>query len=76
MVIFFLYNLISHNVIYSVFQPTVADQARKEFDEASDRLKDLEKSIDDIEKQLGVDLGPEQEFQAIQGQCFEMKDRE
>ncbi|XP_071498479.1 glucosidase 2 subunit beta-like [Diadema antillarum] len=53
-----------------------ADEARKEYDDANDKLKNIDRSISDIEKQLRVDLGPEQEFQEMQGKCFEFTDRE
>ncbi|XP_041475041.1 glucosidase 2 subunit beta-like [Lytechinus variegatus] len=55
---------------------TAADQARNEFEEAEKTLKNIERSVGDIEKQLKVDLGPDQAFQALQGQCYEYTDRE
>ncbi len=53
-----------------------ADKAREDFKEAEKRSNDIKRSIEDLEKLLRVDLGPQQEFQALQNQCFEYTDRE
>ncbi|XP_030851423.1 glucosidase 2 subunit beta [Strongylocentrotus purpuratus] len=53
-----------------------ADQARKELEEAEKALKNIDRTVGDLEKQLRVDLGPDQAFQALQGQCYEYTDRE
>ncbi|XP_022092279.1 glucosidase 2 subunit beta-like isoform X2 [Acanthaster planci] len=54
----------------------VADAARNEFKEAEKQVDDLKKSIEDLEKLLSVDLGPLQEFEPLQKQCYEFTDRE
>ncbi|XP_038075043.1 glucosidase 2 subunit beta-like isoform X1 [Patiria miniata] len=54
----------------------VADAAREEFKEAEKQVNDLKKSIEDIEKLMNVDLGPQQEFEPLQKQCYEYTDRE
>ncbi|XP_071799443.1 glucosidase 2 subunit beta-like isoform X1 [Asterias amurensis] len=53
-----------------------ADKARDDFKAAEKRSNDIKRSIEDLEKLLRVDLGPHQEFQPLQNQCFEFTDRE
>nr|KAI8750044.1 glucosidase 2 subunit beta-like [Biomphalaria glabrata] len=55
---------------------SVADEARAKFDEADRKVKDVENEISAIKKYLELDLGPEEEFSALKGQCFEYTDRE
>lgn len=54
----------------------IADEARDAYNEVDSRMKEIEKSISSLEKQLDVDLGEDQEFQPLQGECFEYTDRE
>lgn len=55
---------------------SVADQARKEYNEAESGSQDTEKEISELERILNINLGQEEEFAPLQGQCFEYTDRE
>jgi len=54
----------------------VADVARNRFNEADKKVKDVDREINDIKKYLELDLGSQEEFSALKGQCFEYSDRE
>ncbi|CAL1534375.1 unnamed protein product [Lymnaea stagnalis] len=54
----------------------IADEARKKYDEAENKVKDIDHEINEIKKYLELDLGIEEEFSALKGQCFEYTDRE
>uniref|UniRef100_A0A0B7A139 Glucosidase 2 subunit beta n=1 Tax=Arion vulgaris TaxID=1028688 RepID=A0A0B7A139_9EUPU len=53
-----------------------ADEVRRKFEEADSNVKDVENEISAIKKYLELDLGPNEEFSALKGQCFEYSDRE
>lgn len=55
---------------------SVADDARAEYNEVNDKMKEIEKNISTLEKEMGVDLGMEHEFLPLQGECYEYSDRE
>jgi len=54
----------------------VADEARLSFEGSEKAVKDLEKEKKDAEEYLQLDFGPEQEFSALKGECYEYTDRE
>ncbi|XP_059168409.1 glucosidase 2 subunit beta-like isoform X1 [Physella acuta] len=54
----------------------IADEARQKYDEADKKVKDIDNEINNIKKYLDLDLGPEEEFSVLKGQCFEYTDRE
>lgn len=53
-----------------------ADEARNKFKEAEKQVQDLEGEINDLKTYMTLDFGPDQEFAALKGQCFEYQDRE
>lgn len=53
-----------------------ADEVRKEFDAADRTHRDLERDVRHLEGIQGKDYGPEEEFAALSGQCFEYTDQE
>ncbi|KAL9951976.1 hypothetical protein ACROYT_G044739 [Oculina patagonica] len=55
---------------------SVADDARKQFDDAESTSRETEREISDLERSLNLNLGQEEEFSPLQGQCFEYTDRE
>merc|ERR1719184_77481 len=54
----------------------IADKARRTFDEASNRLRDLERELRDLKEVSEGDFGDENEFLPMKGQCFEFKNNE
>lgn len=51
-----------------------ATKARGEFDDAESVVRDLERSIRQVNESLGRDYGPEEEFLPLDGECFEFDD--
>ncbi|KAL4325505.1 hypothetical protein GQ457_11G018330 [Hibiscus cannabinus] len=62
---------------FNLFQTPVniseAAGVRKEFDESSAKLSKLQSRISSLTKKLNHDFGPEKEFYAFYGHCFEIK---
>nr|CAH0098543.1 unnamed protein product [Daphnia galeata] len=53
-----------------------ANKARNAYDEADRRLRDLEREIRQLEESNSKDYGPNEEYQPMDGQCYEYSDRE
>ncbi|KAK8637704.1 hypothetical protein V6N13_136170 [Hibiscus sabdariffa] len=62
---------------FNLFQTPVniseAADVRKEFDESSAKLSKIQSRISSLTKKLKHDFGPEKEFYAFYGHCFEIK---
>lgn len=53
-----------------------ANKAREAFNQMEQRVRDIGREIRQIEESSSKDYGIEEEFQALQGQCFDYSDRE
>ncbi|XP_076440452.1 glucosidase 2 subunit beta-like isoform X2 [Babylonia areolata] len=53
-----------------------ANKARNEFINIDSKVRALQKEIGDLKKFVDMDLGPEGEYGALQGQCFEFTERD
>ena len=57
-------------------QFSAANKAREAFNQMEQRVRDIGREIRQIEESSSKDYGIEEEFQALQGQCFDYSDRE
>ncbi|XP_064625398.1 glucosidase 2 subunit beta-like isoform X2 [Lineus longissimus] len=53
-----------------------ADKARSDYDEVNNRVDEIKRELEGIEKLLKSDFGPKNQFYPLKGQCFEYTDRE
>ncbi|XP_062589680.1 glucosidase 2 subunit beta-like isoform X3 [Saccostrea cucullata] len=53
-----------------------ADEARKKFEEADKRSKDIDGEITSLTSYLNTDYGKDKEFAVLRDQCYEYTDRE
>ncbi|KAK3089491.1 hypothetical protein FSP39_004022, partial [Pinctada imbricata] len=53
-----------------------ADEARKNFNDAETKKKDIDREVSDLTSYLNTDFGPEEEFAVLKENCFEYTDRE
>ncbi|KAL3278573.1 hypothetical protein HHI36_016119 [Cryptolaemus montrouzieri] len=53
-----------------------ANEARNEFADAESSIKELEGEVRNIQKYLDEDFGPDEEYAALHGHCFEYTDYE
>ncbi|XP_054277776.1 glucosidase 2 subunit beta-like [Macrosteles quadrilineatus] len=53
-----------------------ADKARADFESAERALRDVERELKHLQEGLEKDYGPEDDFSALDGECFEYSDRE
>lgn len=51
-------------------------EARKLFEEADRKVKDIQRKISDLQKSISKNFGSENEFAALNGQCYELTDHE
>lgn len=53
-----------------------AKQAREVFEEADRKYRDIQREVTHLQESLNKDFGPEDEFSALDGECYELSDRE
>uniref|UniRef100_A0A2P2HXH4 Glucosidase 2 subunit beta-like n=2 Tax=Hirondellea gigas TaxID=1518452 RepID=A0A2P2HXH4_9CRUS len=69
----------SLEVVYDEHTQTLVDAAnvaRSSFQEAADRVKELNRELMEGQESLEKDYGPEDEFRVFEGNCYEYTDRE
>ncbi|CAF1018588.1 unnamed protein product [Didymodactylos carnosus] len=54
----------------------IADQARKVFEDAEEKVQDIKREIEDLKKRLEIDFGPEDEFSTMFNECYNYEERE
>ncbi|KAJ8305801.1 hypothetical protein KUTeg_016346 [Tegillarca granosa] len=54
----------------------VANEARRQYDEADQKFKNIEKEISALNNYLAMDFGPEDEYSVLKDNCYEYTDRE
>ncbi|CAF3677316.1 unnamed protein product [Adineta steineri] len=54
----------------------IADQTRTEFDQVQGRVLDIKRQIEDLKKQVNIDVGIQGEYSAFIDQCFDYEERE
>ena len=53
-----------------------ADKARQEFQDAERTVRDIKKKLEELNDALNLDVGDDERFAPLLGQCFEYSDRE
>lgn len=53
-----------------------AKKARDDFVESDRKFRDIQREITQLQESLNKDFGPEDEFAALDGECYELSDRE
>ncbi|KAK4780617.1 hypothetical protein SAY87_016723 [Trapa incisa] len=59
---------------YLPFLSSEAARVRKEYDELSTKLSNMQSRISSLSKKIKLDFGPEKEFYSLYGHCFETKE--
>lgn len=68
----------SHVILLIILTECIldADKARSEFEKAERSLRDIERELRHLQEGLEKDFGPEDEFGALDGECYQYTDRE
>lgn len=53
-----------------------AKKAREAFEEADRKHRDIQRELANLQESLNKDFGHEDEFTAMDGECYELSDRE
>ncbi|KAI3523539.1 hypothetical protein L1887_01738 [Cichorium endivia] len=65
--------LVTVNPFQTPVNTSEAENVRKEYDEASEKLSKIKSKISRLTKKLAHDFGPKKEFYSLHGRCFETK---
>lgn len=65
--------LVTVNPFQTPVNTSEAENVRKEYDEASEKLSKIRSKISRLTKKLAHDFGPKKEFYSLHGRCFETK---